>query len=77
MVRDWIKLAPSLILRFGLYLDEKINERQKEISQLIEAGNEVRETVYCLKPVAMKYRNKYRVFEPKHRRRISSFKFHE
>jgi sugar-specific transcriptional regulator TrmB len=55
--------------QFGPYLSERINEKQKEISQLIEAGNSIRDTVYCLRPIAMKYKNKYRVFEQKHRRR--------
>lgn len=55
---------------FGLYLGEKINEKQREISQLIEAGNEIRETVCCLKPIAIRFKGKYRVFEPKHRRKL-------
>lgn len=36
---------------------------------MIEAGNEIRETVYYLKSMAIKYRNKYRVFEPKRRKK--------
>jgi sugar-specific transcriptional regulator TrmB len=55
--------------RFESYLSRAINEKQKEISNLIESGNSIRDTIYCLKPVAVKFRNKYRVFEPKHRRR--------
>jgi len=66
---------PKVVLPepFAPYLSRKINEKQMEISQLIEAGNEIREVVYCLKPVAMKFRNKYRVFEPKHRRKRNDF----
>ena len=55
--------------RFESYLSRAINEKQKEISNLIESGNSIRDTIYCLKPVAVKFRNKYRVFEPKYRRR--------
>ena len=55
--------------RFESYLSRAINKKQKEISNLIESGNSIRDTIYCLKPVAVKFRNKYRVFEPKHRRR--------
>ena len=54
---------------FASYLSRKINEKQNEISNLIESGNSIRDTIHGLKPVAIKYRNKYRVFEPKHRRR--------
>ncbi|MFY9300040.1 MAG: helix-turn-helix domain-containing protein [Candidatus Nitrosotenuis sp.] len=64
---------PKVVLPepFASYLSRKINEKQMEILQLIEAGNEIRETVYCLKPVAVRYRDKYRVFEPKHRRKLN------
>ena len=53
---------------FQPYLSMKINEKQREISELIETGNLIREIVWSLKPVAIRYRDKYRVFEPKHRR---------
>lgn len=55
--------------KFESYLNRKISEKQREISNLIESGNSVRDTIHGLRPVAIKYRNKYRVFEPKHRRR--------
>lgn len=55
--------------RFEPYLSRRINEKQREISDLIEAGNAVRDTIYGLKPIAVKYKDKYRVFEQKHRRR--------
>jgi sugar-specific transcriptional regulator TrmB len=62
---------PKIVLPepFAPYLSRKINEKQMEISNLIEAGNEIRETVYCLRPIAIRYEDKYRVFEPKRRRR--------
>lgn len=55
--------------KFEPYLNRKISEKQREISNLIESGNSIRDTIHGLKPVAIKYRNKYRVFEPKHRRK--------
>jgi sugar-specific transcriptional regulator TrmB len=51
------------------YLSKAINSKQKEISKLVDYGNLIREIVYSLKPVATRYKDKYRVFEPKHRRR--------
>jgi sugar-specific transcriptional regulator TrmB len=56
--------------RFEPYLSKRINEKQREISNLIESGNSIRDTIYGLKPVAMRYKDKYRVFEPKHRRKL-------
>lgn len=55
--------------KFEPYLGKAINEKQKEISNLIESGNSIRDIIHGLRPIAIKYRNKYRVFEPKHRRR--------
>ncbi|MFY9300459.1 MAG: helix-turn-helix domain-containing protein [Candidatus Nitrosotenuis sp.] len=55
--------------KFEPYLSKAINEKQREISNLIESGNSIRDTIYGLRSVAVKYRNKYRVFEPKHRRK--------
>lgn len=55
--------------RFEVYLSKAIDAKQREISNLVESGNWVRDTIYGLKPVAVKYRNKYRVFEPKYLRR--------
>ncbi len=55
--------------KFEPYLSRKINEKQREILNLIESGNSIRDTIYGLRPVAVKYRNKYRVFESKHRRK--------
>ena len=55
---------------FEPYLSKAINSKQKEISNLIDYGNLIREIVYSLKPVAVIYRDKYRVFEPKHRRKV-------
>lgn len=57
--------------KFEPYLSKAINEKQKEISNLIESGNSIRDMIYGLRPVAMRYKDKYRVFEPKHRRRDS------
>jgi sugar-specific transcriptional regulator TrmB len=54
---------------FETYLSKSINEKQREVSNLVESGNWIRDTIYGLKPVAVKYRNKYRVFEPKYLRR--------
>ena len=55
---------------FEPYLSKTINSKQKEISNLIDYGNLIRETVYSLKQVAVRYKDKYRVFEPKHRRKV-------
>ena len=55
---------------FEPYLSKAINSKQKEISNLIDYGNLIRETVYSLKQVAVRYKDKYRVFEPKHRRKV-------
>ncbi|MEW6043067.1 MAG: helix-turn-helix domain-containing protein [Thermoproteota archaeon] len=55
--------------KFEPYLSRKINEKQREISNLIESGNSIRDVIYGLKPIAVKYRDKYRVFEPKYLKR--------
>lgn len=55
--------------RFEPYLSKAINEKQREISNLIKSGNSIRDTIYGLRPVAVKYKDKYRVFEPKYRRK--------
>jgi len=55
--------------RFESYLSKTINEKQREISNLIKSGNSIRDTIYGLRPVAVKYKDKYRVFEPKYRRK--------
>jgi len=48
----------------------KINEKQREISELIDTGNLIREIFYSLRPVAIRYKDKYGVFEPKRRRKV-------
>lgn len=53
---------------FEPYLSKAINSKQKEISELIETGNNVREMVYSLKPAVTKYK-RCRVFEPKYRKK--------
>lgn len=67
-----IEEFPKMVLPepFEPYLSMKINEKQKEISELIETGNLIREIVYSLKPVAIRYKDKYCVFEPKYRRKV-------
>ncbi len=55
--------------KFEPYIGRKINEKQREISNLIESGNTIRDAIYGLRPVAVKYKDKYRVFESKHRRK--------
>lgn len=55
--------------KFEPYLGKAINEKQKEILNLVESGNSIRDIIYGLRPVGVKYKNKYRIFEPKHRRR--------
>jgi len=55
--------------KFEPYLAKAINEKQKEISNLVESGNSIRDIIYGLRPVAVKYKNNYRVFEPKHRKK--------
>ena len=56
---------------FETYLSKTINSKQKEISELIDFGNIVRETVCSLKPTVIKYKDRCAVFEPKYRRRRS------
>jgi len=51
------------------YLSREINARQKEISKMIDAGNLIGEIIRSLRPIAIRYKDKYRVFEPKHRRK--------
>lgn len=51
------------------YLSREINARQNEISKMIESGKLIGEIIRSLRPIAVKYKDKYRVFEPKHRRR--------
>lgn len=51
------------------YLSREINARQKGISKMIDAGNLIGEIVRSLRPIAVRYKDKYRVFESKHRRR--------
>jgi sugar-specific transcriptional regulator TrmB len=51
------------------YLSREINARQNEISKMIDAGNLIGEIIHSLRPIAIRYKDKYRVFEPKHRRR--------
>ena len=53
------------------YLSREINARQKEISKMIDAGNLIGEIIRSLRPIAIRYKDKYRVFEPKHRRKQS------
>lgn len=55
--------------RFESYIRKMVNEKQREISNLIEGRNFIMNTVYSLRPVALTYRGKYRVFEPKYLRR--------
>jgi len=51
------------------YLSREINARQKGISKMIDAGNLIGEIIRSLRPIAIRYKDKYRVFEPKHRRK--------
>lgn len=51
------------------YLSGAIGKKQREVSDLIESGKLIMDTVYGLKPITMKYKDKYRVFEPKYMRR--------
>ena len=53
---------------FSKYLRNTIKTKQKDIESLEKFGKEVSEIVYSLKPIAEKFENKYRVFEPKYRR---------
>ena len=53
---------------FSKYLRNTIKTKQKEIESLEKFCKEVSEMVYSLKPIAEKFENKYRVFEPKYRR---------
>ena len=53
---------------FEPYLSRAINSKQKGISEIIENGNELRDIVYVLKPIAVRYK-RYKVFEPKYKRR--------
>lgn len=55
-------------LPFGQYLSDAINLKQKEIAEMIGDGNELREILQVLRPIAIRYK-RYKVFEPKHRRR--------
>lgn len=54
---------------FEPYLSKTINSKQKEISELIDFGNIIRETVCSLKPTVIKYKDRCAVFEPKYRRK--------
>ena len=56
---------------FEPYLAKAINSKQKEISKLVDNGNIIRDMVYSLRPVTIKYKDRCRVFEPKYRRRCS------
>ena len=38
--------------KFEPYLSKAINEKQREISNLIKSGNSIRDTIYGLRPVA-------------------------
>lgn len=38
--------------RFEPYLSKRINKKQKEISNLIESGNSIRDMIYGLRPIA-------------------------
>lgn len=53
---------------FESYIKKTVRRKQKEIDSLYEAGEEIDRTVSSLKPVAKRFK-KYKVFEPKHRRR--------
>lgn len=63
---------PKTTIAMGLepYLSRAIDKKQREISDLIESGKLIRDIVYCLKPITVKYKDKYRVFEPKYRRKV-------
>lgn len=51
------------------YLNSAIRKKQKQIAELANAGKLVQDTVYNLRPITIKYKDKYRVFEPKYLRR--------
>ena len=63
--------------KFEPYLGKAIKEKQKEISKMVHAGSLIKDMVDGLRPITVKYRDKYRVFEPKyrHRNRVSKIVF--
>ncbi len=64
-------VIPKVVGSKGIepYLSKSINARQREIYDIIESRNLIQETVQMLKPITVRYKGKYRVFEPKHRRK--------
>lgn len=60
------------------YIKSAMREKQREMSELADAGQLIQDTVYKLRPMTVKYKDKYRVFEPKYlkrRRRLTRISF--
>ena len=63
---------PKIIYPVGFkqYLDRRIVQKQKEIKELKEIRSEIGRTISSLKPVVVKFKDRYGVFEPKYRRKV-------